>query len=102
MQDPTKNPSAPLNSQSVDARNLALNAALQSVDTLITCVSNEAEVQMGVLMMAQILAFRRLLEQKHVTNSGKRHRLVKMALRDFESKLSQHAPVATDLPTKAL
>jgi hypothetical protein len=56
---------------------------------------------MGVLMMAQILAFRRLLAQHGVTNGGVRHRLVKMALKDFESKLSQHAPVATDAELEA-
>ena len=48
-------------------------------------------------MVAQVLAFRRLLAANNVTNGGVRHRLVKMALRDFERKLTNLAPVKTDL-----
>jgi hypothetical protein len=52
---------------------------------------------MGILMVAQVLAFRRLLAEHKVMNGGVRHRLVKMACRDFERKLTNLAPVKTDI-----
>jgi len=87
----------PAPSGAIDVRNLALNAALQVVDENVRNATGDISQQMGILMLAQVLAFRRLLADKGVKNGGVRHRLVKMALRDFESKLSNFAPVATDL-----
>lgn len=79
-----------MNFTAKDLREIALNASLQSIDDAVKLTTATPEMQMGILMMAQVLAFRRVLT-KAGRNRGMRHRLLKLATRDFESKLRQFA-----------
>lgn len=67
--------------------NVALNGSLSAVDQIIRDTSHDVAVQMGVLMMAQALAFRRLRAQHKITTGAQKKFILKKALADFEEKL---------------
>lgn len=70
-----------------DLRKLALNAALKELDELIQSQANDPQMQMGLLMMAQVISFRRLLVQHPDARRGK---LIKIAGAELEKKLREH------------
>lgn len=45
---------------------------------------------MAVLMLTHVLAFRRVIEQAGPMNRGRRHKVMSMAVRDFESRLKEY------------
>jgi hypothetical protein len=57
---------------------------------------------MAVLALAQVKAFRRVLANRRITNRGLRHKLMKMALKDIESKLSRFAVNEDPPPVPAI
>lgn len=73
------------------AQSVALNAALGEVNKLVESLVDRPEMQMGVLALAQALAFRRVLASANVTNRGQRYKLMRLATEDFETKLRQFA-----------
>ncbi|MGH7175138.1 MAG: hypothetical protein ACREGR_02140 [Minisyncoccia bacterium] len=78
----------PLKPEVVDAvANLMLNFTLRAVDILVQEKCTKPETQMGVLMLAQAAAFRRVCKSHGVTNGIQKRRLLKLAVRDFESKI---------------
>lgn len=72
------------------AKNMALNAALHEIDERVQSQSSVAEQQMGILMVAQALAFRRLLEQRNIKDRGRRSKMIRLACKDLESKLVKY------------
>ncbi len=79
-------------------RNMVLNAALVELDSKVQEYTDDPAMQMGVLMLAQIKAFRRVLSANNVSNRGKRHKLVSLATKDFESKLRLYGNPDADMP----
>lgn len=74
------------------ARNIALNAAVAELDEQIQKYVSDPAMQMGMLMLVQALAFRRVLAARSkVLNRGQRHKIVRAATEDFERKLRQYA-----------
>lgn len=67
--------------------NVALNGSLAAIDQIVRDTSNDVAVQMGVLMMAQALAFRRLRAQHKITTGAQKKYVLKRALADFEEKI---------------
>jgi len=71
--------------------NLMLNMVLRDIDKLVQEKCAKPETQMGVLMLAQAVAFRRVLKANNVTDRIQRKRFLKLALTDFHAKLNQFA-----------
>ena len=70
--------------------NITLNASLQAVDQIVRDTSSDVAVQMGVLMMAQALAFRRLRTQHKLESGPAKKRVLIRALQDFEEKVRKY------------
>jgi hypothetical protein len=76
-----------------DYRTVALNAALNDINARVLQLSGDPATQMGILAMAQALAFRRLTGD--LPRTARNRRLFRQrAVADFDSKLEQfgHAP----------
>lgn len=71
-------------------RNVVLNAAVADLDKRVQECSNDPSIQMAVLMLTHVLAFRRVIEQAGPMNRGRRHKVMSMAVRDFESRLKEY------------
>lgn len=87
---------APVNVGTIDAtklRNLALNAVLQQVDGVVQNSITDPGLQMGVLGLAQALAFRRVLEANGNPGRAHRVRLLKAFMSDLEKKIQKHGHV---------
>jgi hypothetical protein len=67
-------------------KNVVLNASVQAVDELVRGASGDPAVQMGVLMLAQAQAFRRL-RHAHKIEGPRRRVILKKAVADFEEKI---------------
>lgn len=78
--------------------NIAMNSRLKRIDTLAKEGDINPDLQMGCLMMAQVLAFRRLLEFHKITDRGKRMKLIKTAAAEFEKRLRQYGNPDNGLP----
>lgn len=70
--------------------NATLNATLSQIEELLTSRFGDPTVQMGVLAMAQALAFKRALARHNITDRNRRRRMMRLALDDIESKLRRH------------
>lgn len=71
------------------AANLQLNSTLQTIDKALRDeFPDRPETQMGVLMMAQALAFARV-RRKHRITGGARKRVLDKALADFADKIKK-------------
>lgn len=66
------------------------NMTLHAVDTLIREIPDTKE-QLGILIMACVLATRRVLMSHGIFDRGRRMFVLKQAVRDFDSKLREHA-----------
>lgn len=64
------------------------NRTLRHVDMIIRDVAEPAE-QLGVLYMASVLALRRLLASKQIADRGRRMRVIKEAVNQFDKRLRQ-------------
>ena len=78
--------------------NMAMNSRLKRIDDVAKDGDINADLQMGVLMMAQVLAFRRLCTQHGVKDRGKRLKLIKTATAEFEKRLRQYGNPDNALP----
>lgn len=67
------------------SRNIMLNTAVGGVDEIIKNLP--PATQMGVLMVAQAVCFRRLMRVMGIKNNGQKHVYLKAALKDFELKI---------------
>lgn len=68
------------------------NALLQSIDSLMaSAFPKNPDEAMGILMMAQTLAFRRLLAHHGLTNRGHVHRVIRKATEEFEKRLRAYS-----------
>jgi hypothetical protein len=74
-----------------DTERQNLNAPLQMIDTAIQGLVSKPDEQLGVLMIACVLAVRRLLAANGVTDRGRRVRVIRAAVASFEAKLRRHA-----------
>jgi hypothetical protein len=63
---------------------------LQNIDEQVASTTNDPTVQMGILMMAQVLTFRRILAARQVVGRGQRMKFIALAVKDFERKLRQY------------
>lgn len=79
---------------------LALNAALQAIDKALCEMVDAPDAQMGVLAMAQALAFRRVLIAKQITSERKRLEMATRVGFDVTAKLRQHAKLPAIFNTK--
>lgn len=66
------------------------NAALTELDRIARAFNTNPAEQMGVLMMAMILAMRRVLEVNGIHNRGARLRVFRKATEEFETKLRKY------------
>lgn len=60
---------------------------LQRLDELIRDLENKPEDQAGLLIIATVLAIRRVCASRGIFDRGRRMRVVKSAVADFERKL---------------
>ena len=74
------------------------NECLARIDRDVQATVPDIGIQMGVIMMAQVLAFRRLLNYHGVTGRGQRLKLVKAAVAEFDQRLREYS-VAPQAPT---
>lgn len=65
------------------------NQALQIIDDAIRGTTLSPEQQLGVLIMANVLAMRRFLAVNGVADRGRRMRAIKEAVAQFDSRLRQ-------------
>jgi hypothetical protein len=70
---------------------MALNVAVNEIDAHVQTFADAAHLQMAVLMLAQVKAFRRVLDAAGPMNRGRRHKVMNMAVQDFRAKLTQYA-----------
>ena len=65
------------------------NLALQAVDAAIRDALPDPAEQLGVLIMANVLAMRRFLAVNGVAERGRRMRAIKAAVAQFDSRLRE-------------
>ena len=70
------------------ANNLAMNINLHKIDEDIRGASPDPALQMGILMMAQALAFRRLCAARSVKMRAQKQTLLRYATKDFMAKIT--------------
>lgn len=75
------------------------NVKLRTIDDAVTALGATPEIQIGVLQMALVLAFRRFLDAKGITDRGRRMKLIKFGVAEYEAKLRQF--VRPDAPQPA-
>lgn len=64
-----------------------MNRNLRVIDIGVQDADADPAKQMGLLMMAMILAVRRLMAQHKIADRGKRHAIIKAATLEFDKKL---------------
>jgi len=76
--------------------NVAMNNTLRKVREAVAHLP--PETQMGVLMVGMVTTMRDFLTARKVTDRGRRHRIYKAAVSEFEAKLRHHGNPADKLP----
>lgn len=84
------------NTEAPDANTLRLNAGLALIDKAVQTASFSPTEQLGMLFLAHVLATRRLLKTYGITDRGKRLRVIKAAVGEFEKKLRTHVKPTPD------
>lgn len=79
-----------------DEKTLRLNAGLIAIDGTVQAASFSPAEQLGMLFMAHVLATKRLLRVHGVNDRGRRLRVIRAAVAEFESKLREY--VKPDAP----
>lgn len=78
------------------ARNIVRNATLQLVDEAVQKIGPDPQEQIAILYLAHALATRRFLTAHNVTDRGRRMKVIRALVADFDSKLRQFARPDTD------
>lgn len=83
------------------AATLSKNIVMAVIDEAVTQAFNDPGTQMGVIMMAQVLAFRRLLAHHRIRNRGGRMKLIRLATEEFNQRLREFASPNNDAKNSA-
>ena len=73
-----------------DLQTIALNAAVSELDVTVQNQVGKPELQIAVLSLAIVKAFRRVCKEHNITHRGRRHRVAKKLVNDFADKLSRY------------
>jgi hypothetical protein len=66
------------------------NMTLAAVDAIVTKATDEPQEQLGVLLMAVVLATRRLCTSRAIFDRGRRMRVIKAVAVETEKKLRKY------------
>jgi|SRR5665213_3383093 len=83
-----------MTAEAVPVQNLALSFAVANVDKLVIDANEDPTIQMGILMLAQAKAFARIMTKIGVTDRAGKHRMLKLAIQDFDSKIRKFGMVS--------
>ena len=76
--------------------NVAMNNTLRKVREAVAHLPEET--RLGVLMVAMTVSMRDILAARKVTDRGRRHKIFKAAIAEFEKKLRLYGNPADKMP----
>lgn len=66
------------------------NKALHEIDALVIAADSDPEMQLGILIMACVLATRRVCAKAMIFDRGRRMRIVKGVVSQFDRKMRRY------------